>query len=243
MIVPFIRKKLLLRGWPIRPNAPFPGGLADYITVHMTGNRSPGADAEAHANWAYASAPYSWHLTNDDREVWQHLLLTEQGFHAGDGAGPGNTTSIALEICMNADIDQVAAYELGVKVVRYLLALGHGKQGVVQHNHWTGKNCPELIRAEPGRWEWFLEQVYKEEDDMPDPRIDELIAAFGGIETIRAWNRNGNSLLAGYGIEQADQDTLEGRIASVEQALVLAAAGGEGGIPEHEHEGGPVRRP
>lgn len=43
---------------------------------------------------------------------------------------------------------------------------------------------------------WFLE------DDMPDPRIDKILAALGGEAAIDDWNANGNSLLLGYGLEQ-----------------------------------------
>lgn len=35
-----------------------------------------------------------------------------------------------------------------------------------------------------------------------DPRLDAVIAALGGMDAIEAWNARGNSLLAGYALEQ-----------------------------------------
>lgn len=171
---------LLLERTDNRPNARFVNGLAGYITIHNTGNRAAGADAAAHARWHHDSAPYSWHFTVDDKEVWQQLSDAEQGWHAGDDDGPGNTTSIGIEICMHTGIDQEQANANAAELVRSLLAKGHGSSGVVQHNHWTGKDCPEVIRHQPGRWERFLAQCRAEEEDMPDPRVDELWRRTGG---------------------------------------------------------------
>ena len=110
MFTPPPLHQLLLTRTENRPNRPFDGGLAAYITIHQTGNPRPTADAHAHARWLAREAPYSWHATIDDREVWQSLDWGEQGWHAGDGAGgPGNTTSIGLEICMHEGIDAPAA--------------------------------------------------------------------------------------------------------------------------------------
>ncbi|WP_374016809.1 N-acetylmuramoyl-L-alanine amidase [Paenibacillus thiaminolyticus] len=73
------------------------------ITVHNTDNPAPGATAEAHSRFIIngnGGAQKSWHYTVDDREIYQSLRDDEQGWHAGDGDGPGNTTSIGIEVCM-----------------------------------------------------------------------------------------------------------------------------------------------
>ena len=65
-----------------------------------------GADAAAHA------APVSWHYTVDDLSIYQHLPDGERAYHAGDGgSGPGNATSIGIEICVDAggDFEQAKA--------------------------------------------------------------------------------------------------------------------------------------
>ena len=177
MFTPPAIRELLLTRTDNRPNKPFEGGLAAFITIHQTGNPKPGADAHAHARWMAREAPYSWHATIDDREVWRSLGWGEQGWHAGDGAdGPGNATSIGLEICVNEDGDGPAAVRNAAWLVARLRAEGHGREGVVQHNHWTGKDCPMQIRAERGGWERFLDQVERFEELHARASLEERIA-------------------------------------------------------------------
>ncbi len=197
-----------------RPNKPFAFLLADYITVHMTGNRNIGAGAYQHALWAYNSAPHSWHFTGDDGEIWQSLEEIEQGWHAGDGLdGTGNTRSIGWEICMNADIDQETAYDIAAWHIAELRRRGHGRLGIVQHNHWTGKNCPELIRAELGRWERFLKQVEDYEmatnEELQD-RIERLERITTGIGEVASYD---------FWAGQIAERTLDGRIKYLEIRL------------------------
>ena len=184
-------RQLLLTRTTNRPNRPFAGGLAAFLTIHQTGNRRRGADARAHARWLARAAPYSWHATIDDREVWQSLDWSEQGWHAGDGrAGPGNTGSIGLEICMHEGIDAARADANAAWLAARLRAAGHGRSGIVQHHRWTGKNCPELIRAEAGRWERFLEAVARfEAREAPagvDARLDGLERRLAAVESALA---------------------------------------------------------
>ena len=193
-MAPLIQQLLLTRRGN-RPNRKFAGGLEDYITIHQTGNRKRGADA--HARWLARAAPYSWHATIDDAEMWQSLSWDEQGWHAGDGGGgPGNTRSIGLEICMNEGIDAEAAAANAASLVAHLRSLGHGRKGIVQHNHWTGKNCPELIRAEPGRWERFLDQVAELEAGAPVLEMADRVAR---LERIVAGNGTRRALVADAG--------------------------------------------
>ena len=75
-----------------------------YITVHNTANTAVGANAKSHASYVKnPDTPTSWHFTVDDTEIYQHLPLNENGWHAGDGNGDGNRKSIGIEICENAD--------------------------------------------------------------------------------------------------------------------------------------------
>src|SRR5690554_5429553 len=85
----------------------------EYITIHQTENTSKGANAERHNRYVHSVAPNpSWHYTVDGGTsdgkkapvIYQHLPLTENGWHAGDGTnGTGNRKSIAIEICVNSD--------------------------------------------------------------------------------------------------------------------------------------------
>lgn len=137
-----------------------------FITVHDTANASKGANALMHAKYlkgdAAAGRPASWHFTVDDQHIVQHLPLDEVGWHAGDGKGPGNRQSIGIEMCENADGDRAAAEENTAKLVAYLLKqFKLGIESVVQHNRWSGKNCPHIIRSRPNGWTAFLDKVKK----------------------------------------------------------------------------------
>ena len=141
-----------------------PGGSnpCKYITIHETGNAAKGADAVAHAAYLDSDAGkrdmVSWHYTVDDHAIVQHLPDYETAYHAGDGKdGPGNTTSIGIEICVNAGGDFEAAKANAAALVRLLMEEhGISADRVVQHNHWNGKDCPKTIRATAGAWEAFL---------------------------------------------------------------------------------------
>lgn len=133
-----------------------------YITIHETGNAAKGADAAAHGAYLDSDAGerdmVSWHYTVDDHAIVQHLPDYETAYHAGDGkAGPGNTTSIGIETCVNAGGDFEAAKANAAALVRLLME-EHGipLDNVVQHNRWNGKDCPKTIRATTGAWEAFL---------------------------------------------------------------------------------------
>ncbi len=120
-----------------------------YITVHNTANASKGANAEMHARYLLNGAggrTASWHFTVDDKEIYQHLPLNENGWHAGDGNGAGNRQSIGIEICENSDGD----FEQAAKNAQWLiekLMKDHNipKANVVPHKHWSGKNCPHKL--------------------------------------------------------------------------------------------------
>lgn len=67
------------------------------ITVHNTAN-----DASARNEIAYMTNnnyETSFHYAVDDKEAVQGLPLDRNGWHASDGNGPGNRTTIAIEIC------------------------------------------------------------------------------------------------------------------------------------------------
>ena len=99
-----------------------------YITIHETDNYNVGANARNHAIYLYNQATgtedrsASWHFTVDDKEIYQHLPLNENAWHAGDGAeGTGNRESIAIEIAVNEDGDYNKAVENARKLAAYLM--------------------------------------------------------------------------------------------------------------------------
>lgn len=174
-----------------------PGGInpCRWITVHETGNPAKGADAAAHGNaldgaWGEVEQ-VSWHYTVDDHNIVQHLPDSETAYHAGDGAkGPGNATSIGIEICVNMDGDFEAAKHNAAALVRLLMER-HGLtlDSVVQHNRWNGKDCPKTIRATPGGWEAFLGLCRGEEQPVATPLEEAVkkLAAEGYINSPAYW--------------------------------------------------------
>lgn len=127
-----------------------------YITVHETGNTSRGANAAAHANLQSRGnvRNASWHIQVDDKEAVRSFPNSVRCWHAGDGTGPGNYSSIGIEICVNSDGDYEMALQNAADVVRRLRRKKKiPRERVVQHNHWSGKNCPTRLRSR-GAKEW-----------------------------------------------------------------------------------------
>lgn len=132
-----------------------------YITVHQTGNTSKGANAAAHANLQSNKnvRAAAWHWQVDDKEAVQSFTHDWQLWHAGDGAGNGNLNSIAIEMCVNSDGNYNKAYKNLIKLVKKIMAdEGIPASRVVQHNNWSGKNCPAQIRSR-GQWSDLKNQI------------------------------------------------------------------------------------
>jgi len=152
-----------------------------YITVHDTANTSAGADAKAHANYVKSAAAAailaSWHFTVDDKAIYQHLPLNENGWHAGDGAsGTGNRQSIGIEICENRDGNRAAAEANAAWLTAKLLKdYGLGLDRVKQHYDWSGKNCPRVLRGRKDGWKNFLAAVEAHLKPATLPKIDRTI--------------------------------------------------------------------
>ena len=186
-----IQTHLIAPGADNRPGGSNP---CKYITIHETGNAAKGTDAAAHAAYLDSDAGerdlVSWHYTVDDHAIVQNLPDAETAYHAGDGkSGPGNATSIGVEICVNAGGDFEAAKANAAALVRLLME-EHGIHidHVVQHNHWNGKDCPKTIRATPGAWEAFLALCRGESTGVSelDAAVDKLAAA-GLIDSPDYW--------------------------------------------------------
>ncbi|WP_342494030.1 N-acetylmuramoyl-L-alanine amidase [Bacillus sp. FSL R5-0447] len=125
-----------------------------YITVHNTANTAKGANAAMHARYEKnPETPTSWHFTVDEKEIYQHLPLNENGWHAGDGNGTGNRKSIGIEICENSDGDFEKAMANAQWLIKKLMKeQGISLANVVPHQHWSGKYCPRKLLD---RWDSF----------------------------------------------------------------------------------------
>src|SRR5690606_13563112 len=147
-----------------------------YITIHNTANTSKGANAKSHANYmsnGSGGRQASWHYTVDDKEIWQSLADTQQGWHAGDGRGPGNTQSIGIEICENSDGDFNQAVKNAAWLVRQLMERHNIPiNNVVPHKRWSGKNCPRKLLS---RWDEFIMAVKGAEYRAPKPSPEQKV--------------------------------------------------------------------
>ena len=120
------------------------------FTTHETSNFNKGANADMHKRWLHSGAggaSVGFNLVVDDRKLIQLTPFDETTWAAGTAIG--NRTSDHLEICVNSDINHTKARRNGAAVAAGVLkARGLSvNNGLVQHNYWTGKNCPMLMRA------------------------------------------------------------------------------------------------
>ncbi|MGR5954222.1 N-acetylmuramoyl-L-alanine amidase [Bacillus paranthracis] len=120
-----------------------------------------GADARAHANYLVNGGDgKSWHFTVDSNRIVQHLPINENGWHAGDGNGTGNRSSIGIETCENSDGNFEKALANVAKLVKFLMGqTGIGIGNVVPHQRWSGKYCPRPILNRTGGFEGFKNMV------------------------------------------------------------------------------------
>lgn len=140
-----------------------------YITIHNTANTNEGADAEMHARYLHNGASgrvVSWHFTVDDRQIYQHIPLNENGWHAGDGGeGTGNRESIGIEICENSDGAFGKAVAHAVWLIKKLMTEHDiGIENVVPHQYWSGKNCPRRLLDQ---WTGFKKRIENSEAGSP----------------------------------------------------------------------------
>jgi len=126
----------------------------NFITIHNTGNYAAGATAKMHAEYQYNGAggrEASWHYTVDADEIWQSFDDRRMCWHAGDGKGPGNVSSIGIEICVNSQSGFPKACDNAAWLTAQCLYV-HGllPDAVKQHYDWSGKDCPAELRS--GKW-------------------------------------------------------------------------------------------
>ncbi len=149
-----------------------------YLTIHETGNPSPGANAAAHANLQSRPNPseVAWHWQVDDREAVQSFTHDFQLWHAGDGSGDGNLNSISIETCIHEGIDWAACKQNLVELAAQIVTSeGIPLSNVVQHNHWSGKDCPTRLRADGGaEWRELYNAIAARVNGQADP------PSFGG---------------------------------------------------------------
>ena len=156
----------------------------EYITIHDTAGAAPThtalqfAQGQVQKNTNKQNTEYiSWHFTVGNDGIYQSLPLDEVAYHAGDGSreygttwysatynksdciGGGNRNSIGIESCINHGSDYNDTMRILAKLVAELiLEYNLSIDRIKQHWHFSGKDCPGVIRH-CDRWEEFLNLV------------------------------------------------------------------------------------
>ena len=144
------------------------------VTIHETSNWAWGASARMHAMYLLGggqNSEVSWHYSVDSAGAYQSIPENEKAWHAGDTElGVGNSSTIAIEICDNAEgsFDQAMANAewLAADILfRHNVHLVSG--ALFQHHDFSpfGKNCPITIR-DKGLWPEFCAKTQKYLDQM-----------------------------------------------------------------------------
>lgn len=211
------------------------------VTVHNT-DGSANAETYTRATWPNQNMKDSRvHYYVDDREAWQNLLETEVGWHAGDGRGNGNETTIAIEIIMrgSAVADDAKAEDNGAKLAASILARhGLGIDALYTHNHWMGlpdkivygasKNCPYYILPHFGTFKDKVKTYLKEfgGGGTPAPDTGGLTKIEGKTvataEQMRAYIRGINPAapdLAALYVEEAAKEGIRADVAFAQSCL------------------------
>lgn len=137
------------------------GNTRKKICIHETDNTRATANANAHARLQANgnSREASWHYQVDDKEVIQSFDHTYKCWAAGDSQG--NIEAIHIEICVNSDSDYKKAVQNTAELVAKILEEENlSITDVVQHNFYSGKNCPRIMRsASVIPWSSFIQMV------------------------------------------------------------------------------------
>jgi N-acetylmuramoyl-L-alanine amidase CwlA len=125
---------------------------ATTITIHNTGNeKSTAANERAWLTNPTNTRKASFHIAVDEREAIECIPLNENAWHAGDGTnGPGNRTSIGIEICESGNYAKTLDNAAGL-VASMLKERGWGVDRLRRHYDWSGKICPRLM-YDGGTW-------------------------------------------------------------------------------------------
>jgi len=129
-----------------------------YITLHNPASGK--ATAQNLTDYADSYNGYkSWHLTIIGNKVFQELPFIEVSWNAGDGYnGPGNRTSISLEIGEDEVSEDTAKVFVAYLMKEYKIPI----QNVVPHKRWSGKNCPAYILPHWDKYIKSIDDYYKD---------------------------------------------------------------------------------
>ena len=154
------------------------------VTIHNTG---PINVRDTTMSEQYTRATYNGNMNSvrvhyyvDDTEAWQNLPLNYQGWHAADGNGDGNSSTIAIECIMGGTAGYEKAEDNCARLAAHILLLnGLTTANLYTHTYWLNvrdgrgtdlnkddrctlahpyKTCPAYIIP---HWKEFVKKVDK----------------------------------------------------------------------------------
>lgn len=151
-----------------------------YIVIHDTGNKSNGANADAHFNYfnggeRKASADF---FVDDTKILQINDYKKYYTYQCGDGNGKygiTNSNSIGVEICVNSDGDYISAFNNAVELTKQLMReLNIPIEKVVRHYDASRKNCPASMSG--NNWELWndFKKLLSGSEELTMAQYDEL---------------------------------------------------------------------
>lgn len=150
------------------------GEKIKYISIHDTGNKRRGADANAHFNFFNGGdRQSSAHYFVDDKQILRIIKDEDRSWAVGDGRGKygiTNENSLNIEMCINSDGDFNKTYLNTLRLTKYLMEKYNiPLENVVRHYDASRKLCPNVFKENNWeKWNKFkedLKQIDKEQKD------------------------------------------------------------------------------
>lgn len=147
----------------VRSNTKRSASVVKFVTRHETANFNVGADAEMHYRWLMSNVgndpgnAAGYNCVSDDHKIIHMTPYDEVTWAAGTYTG--NLTGDHHELCVNSGVDHAKARRIAAALdAAVLYARGLPVSSLIQHNYWTGKNCPLLMRRD-GVWPSYVQQA------------------------------------------------------------------------------------
>lgn len=135
------------------------------ITIHNTGVDDVPANnfhrSQKNQNTSSNPRQASWHLTVDNKEIWQSVKLNWETWHAGNSTGNKNSISIECTQWTNKDTQYDVWMNAAALTAMLLKQYGLSVSAVKKHQDWSGKYCPSLLldKKYGYDWNWFISKV------------------------------------------------------------------------------------
>ena len=179
-------------------------GKIKYISIHDTGNKRRGADANAHFNFFNGGdRQSSAHYFVDDKQILRIIKDEDRSWAVGDGRGKygiTNENSLNIEMCINSDGDFNKTYLNTLRLTKYLMEKYNiPLENVVRHYDASRKICPNIWKENNWeKWNRFKEDLNNLDKEQKDytknlnKLYKNLFGRDGDEEGLKYWNKQLN---------------------------------------------------